>query len=241
MLLRNGTLRRRKNNATLANRPLSVVWSNRPFVHMRETTTPPALSGMIELLRRPLVKSSLIAALLCCCAAIAFAQAPTANSVAKAAQAPTKDPVATSLRMLLQRSQNNITGAVEAMPADKFSYKPTADQMTFAHLVLHIVGSNNLLCSKAADVPAPKTEEVKETDSKEQLLAAVKASFAFCGEALGKMDDSKLGDSVELFGGRQFPRAMAALGLASGWADHYGAAAMYLRLNGILPPSAQKK
>jgi hypothetical protein len=55
------------------------------------------------------------------------------------------------------------------------------------------------------------------------------------------MDDSKLGDTVTLFGGRQFPRAMAALGLASGWADHYGAAAMYLRLNNILPPSAQPK
>jgi hypothetical protein len=55
------------------------------------------------------------------------------------------------------------------------------------------------------------------------------------------MDDSKLGDSVELFGGRQFPRAMGALGLASGWADHYAAAAMYLRMNGILPPSAQPK
>jgi len=47
--------------------------------------------------------------------------------------------------------------------------------------------------------------------------------------------------SVELFGGHQFPRAMGALGLASTWADHYAAAAMYLRLNGILPPSAQPK
>jgi hypothetical protein len=92
-----------------------------------------------------------------------------------------------------------------------------------------------------ADVPAPKVEEAKETDSKDQLVAAVKASFAFCTEALGKMDDSKLGDDVELFGGRHFPRAMGALGLAGGWADHYGAAAMYLRLNGILPPTAQQK
>jgi hypothetical protein len=90
-------------------------------------------------------------------------------------------------------------------------------------------------------VTAPKVEELKETDAKDKLLAAVKASYAFCSDALGKMDDSKLGDTVELFGGRQFPRAMAALGLASGWADHYGAAAMYLRMNGILPPSAQPK
>jgi len=90
-------------------------------------------------------------------------------------------------------------------------------------------------------VPAPKVDELKETDSKDKLLAAAKASFDFCTDALSKMDDSKLGDSVELFGGHQFPRAMGALGLASTWADHYAAAAMYLRLNGILPPSAQPK
>jgi hypothetical protein len=178
-------------------------------------------------------------------AALAVAQSttPAAKTPAMAApmQGPTKDPVATSLRLLLPRSQNNTVGAIEAMPADKFSYKPTPEQITFVHLIVHIIGSNNFLCAKVADVPAPKIDEPKETDSKEQLVAAVKASFAFCTDALSKMDDSKLGDSVELFGGRQFPRAMGALGLASGWADHYAAAAMYLRLNGILPPSAQPK
>jgi hypothetical protein len=172
------------------------------------------------------------------CSVFGFAQAPATPA---ASAAPVKDPVTTSLRMLLPRSRNNILGAITAMPADKFTYKPTPDQMTFAHLVVHIIGSNNNGCAKAADVPAPKVEEVKETDTKDKLLAAATASFDFCGEALGKMDDSKLGDSVELFGGKQFPRAMAALGLASGWADHYAAAAQYLRLNGILPPSAQPK
>ena len=155
--------------------------------------------------------------------------------------APVKNPVTTALGMLLPRSRNNTLGAITAMPADKFNYKPTPDQMTFAHLVVHIIGSNNMLCSKVADIAAPKVEEPKETDAKDKLLAAATASFDFCGEALGKMDDAKLGDSVELFGGKQFPRAMAALGLASGWADHYAAAAMYLRLNNILPPSAQPK
>ena len=184
------------------------------------------------------MKQVLIVGFLIVCGTIALAQSTA--PAAKAPATPTKDPVANSLRMLLQRYQTNIVGAVEAMPADKFSYKPTADQITFSHLAAHIASSNNGLCSKVADVPAPKVDEPKETDSKDQLVAAVKASFSFCSDALGKMDDSKLGDDVELFGGRHFPRAMGALGLASGWADHYGAAAMYLRLNGILPPSAQK-
>jgi hypothetical protein len=167
--------------------------------------------------------------------------APAAAPAAPQASAPVKDPVATSLRMLLPRSRNNILGAISAMPADKFSYKPTPEQMSFSHLVVHIIGSNNSGCAKAADIAEPKVEEVKETDAKDKLLAAATASFDFCDDALGKMDDSKLADSVVLFGGRQFPRAMVALGLASGWADHYAAAAMYLRLNGILPPSAQPK
>ena len=154
---------------------------------------------------------------------------------------PVKNPVTTALGMQLPRARNNILGAITAMPVDKFNYKPTPDQMTFAHLVVHIIGSNNALCAKVADVAVPKVEEVKETDAKEKLLAAATASFDFCGDALGKMDDSKLGDTVELFGGHKGPRASVALALASGWADHYSGAAMYLRLNGILPPSAQPK
>jgi DinB superfamily len=188
------------------------------------------------------VKQFLVVIVLSLCATLALTQnsAPAAKASAPAA-APVKDPVATSARVLLQRSEGNTVGAVEAMPADKFSYKPTPDQMTFAHLVVHIVGFNNSFCAKAADVPAPKAEEPKETDSKDKLVAAVKASYAFCDEAVGKMDDSKLADSIEIFGGRQGPRAMASLILASGWADHYAAAAMYLRMNGITPPSAQPK
>jgi hypothetical protein len=176
-------------------------------------------------------------------AVIVFSMCAMAQAPAPAASAPatTKDPVSTVLRILLPRSQNNIVGAVQAMPADKFSYKPTPGQITFGHLVVHIIESNYLLCSKTSDTPAPKVDEFKDTDSKDKLLAGTKASFDFCTDALSKMDDSKLGDSVELFGGRKFPRAMGAMGLASSWADHYGMAAMYLRMNGITPPSAEAK
>src|SRR5258708_14383824 len=146
------------------------------------------------------------------------------SSAAQAAAGPEtariQDPVTAALRMFLTRFRANTLAAITAMPADKFSYKPSPDQMTFAHLVVHIIGSNNSACAKVADVPAPKVEEVKETDSKDKLLAAATASFDFCGEALGKMDDSKLGDTVELFGGRQGPRAAMALGLAAGGAGH---------------------
>ena len=189
-------------------------------------------------MKQVLAVFALVASMLLCSSLLAAAQPAPSPSPAPAV---TKDPVTAAVRMLLPRSQKNILAAIEAMPADKFSFKPSADQMSFGHLVVHIIESNNSICAKAAAIAEPKVDEVKDSDPKDKLAAAARASFDFCGEAVAKMDDSKLGDSVELFGGHSFPRAMAVLAMASGWADHYGAAAFYLRLNGILPPTAQKK
>jgi uncharacterized damage-inducible protein DinB len=166
--------------------------------------------------------------------------AASASAQTAPASGPTKDPVSSALRDILPGRQKNTVAAVEAMPADKFDYKPSADQMTFGHLVVHMVQANNLLCSKAAGVPAPKVDELKDTDSKDKLVAALKASFDFCSEELAKMDDSKLGEMTEGFGGKQVTHAWFSLVLASNWADHYAEAAMYLRQNGVLPPTAKK-
>jgi uncharacterized damage-inducible protein DinB len=161
---------------------------------------------------------------------------------AAAAFAQDKNPVTSVVKEILPRQQKNLVAAVEEMPADKFSYKPTEQQMTFGHLVLHIIGSNNHLCSTIGDLPEVKAPvPLKETDGKDKLIEALKASFDFCATALNKVDDSKLSDEVELFGGRKGPRAFALIALTNDWADHYSSAAMYLRLNGLLPPTAQPK
>jgi uncharacterized damage-inducible protein DinB len=152
-----------------------------------------------------------------------------------------KNPVTTVVKEILARQSKNITAAVEAMPPDKFSYKPTPEQMSFGHLVTHIVESNNMFCSLAANEAPPPIKAPEETASKDILLGAVRRSFDYCTAALDRADDSRLGDTIEVFGGRKEPRAFAFIAIASSMADHYGAAAMYLRLNGILPPTAQKK
>ena len=154
--------------------------------------------------------------------------------------AQTKNPVSSALRDILPGRQKNTVAAIEAMPADKFGFKPSEGQMTFGHLVTHMADANYTICSKATGVSAPKTEELKDTDSKDKLVAAVKASFDFCSGALANMDDSKLGETTEGFGGKQVTRAYMSLVLASSWGDHYAEASTYLRLNGVLPPTAKK-
>jgi len=153
---------------------------------------------------------------------------------------PSKNPVTDAVREILPRQEKNLLAAVEEMPADKFGYSPTPAQITFGHLVMHITMSNIELCSKAASMPPPPMKPMPETD-KERLQAGLTKSFLYCEAAMGKVDDSKLGNPVELFGGRQGTVASALISLTNDWADHYSAAAMYLRLNNLLPPSAQPK
>jgi hypothetical protein len=69
-------------------------------------------------------------------------------------------------------------------------------------------------------------------------VAEMKASFDYCTRALAKVDDSKLGEEIPSFGRT---RANLMMFLTAEFADHYSMAAMYLRLNRLLPPTAQPK
>jgi len=151
-----------------------------------------------------------------------------------------KSPVMDAVRHALARQQKNLVASPEEMPADKYSFHPTPPQMSFATLIGHIAESNNLLCSRIGNVEQPKDADAEENASKEKLTSALKKSFDFCSEALAKVDDSKLGDQVKIFGGREASKGAAAIALTNDWADHYAMAAMYLRLNGMLPPTAKK-
>jgi len=167
-----------------------------------------------------------------------FAQGGTPAPASQLTASPAANPVSDMLRTLVPRYTKNMVGAAEAMPADKYNYKPTPEQITFGHLVLHVAQSNNILCSKLTTTPPPQSD-AKDTDAKDKLVAAIKASFDYCSEVLAKADDSGLGVSVSLSATRTMTKAGVMITLAGDWYDHYSAQASYLRMNGIMPPSAQ--
>jgi uncharacterized damage-inducible protein DinB len=165
-----------------------------------------------------------------------FAQAPQVE-VSEAAKA---NPVVWSAKMLYMRESKNIVAAADAMPEDKYGYHPTDGQWTFGKIVSHIAQSNGGLCGALAGAPAPAALTVSPTASKADLVAGLKASFDFCGRALDGLTDAKLGETITLFH-RQMPRAAALLTLTADLPDHYSQLAAYMRLNGMLPPSAQPR
>lgn len=164
------------------------------------------------------------------------AQTPAAPLPAEA----TANPVVWSAKLLYDRDAKNMIAAAEEMPEDKYSYHPTADQWSFGKLVAHVAQSNGGLCGLLAGTEAPATLHVSETASKTDLVAALKASFDYCGPVLDGLTDAKLAGTITVFH-RPMPRAMALVLLPTDLADHYSQMAAYLRLNGMLPPSAQPK
>lgn len=170
----------------------------------------------------------------------AEAQQSAGGTAASPNLAPVANPVSAAVKAQLPRFSKNMVAAAEAMPAEKYNFKPNPEMNSFAHLVMHIAQSNNGLCSKISDTPAPDAK-LAETDPKDKLVAGLKASFEYCSTALEKVDDSKLGEQMTLFGNRPFSRAAVLIILSDDWYDHYGAQATYLRLNGILPPTAQPR
>jgi DinB superfamily len=151
-----------------------------------------------------------------------------------------QNPVSDGLRSRLTTVTKNTIAAAEEMPADKYGYKPTEAQVPFGHWVSHAAGANYFLCSKLTGATAPESG-VKETDAKDKLIDAMKKSFDYCAAQLPKLQDSQLGDEIEVFGGRKMTKGATTLELSADWADHYSQMASYLRLNGLLPPTAKKK
>jgi hypothetical protein len=172
---------------------------------------------------------------------IAFAALPQvlAAQTATSTTAPSANPVADALRGMEQRYARILVAAAEAMPAEKYNYRPTPAQMSFAQIQVHLANEgNDILCGKTAGVEVPQRAAVDTTATKEQLIARLKETFQFCEQAFARMDDSKLAEPVSMFG-MNLTRAAAVLITVGDWADHYSQEANYLRLNGVLPPTAR--
>jgi hypothetical protein len=175
--------------------------------------------------------------------AVALLPAALAAQVSAGATPPASSPspVADALRNMEQRYARILVAAAEAMPADKYNYRPTPAQMSFAQIQVHLANEgNDVLCGKTAGVEVPQRAAVDTLATKEQLIARLKETFVFCEQAFAKMDDAKLAEPVSMFG-MNLTRAAAVLITVGDWADHYSQEANYLRLNGVLPPTAQRR
>jgi hypothetical protein len=174
--------------------------------------------------------------LMCVAVALACSIPITAH-----AQEQRANPVTGVVKEILDRNTRWMVEAAQAMPAEKYGFRPTPGQWIFGEIVSHVVFANYLVCSIMTDIPAPADmPRVTETDPKDKLVPALQASFDFCARVFPNLNDAKMGDTVTFFDRNRVARARAAIEVVIDLTDHYAQMAMYLRLNGILPPSANQ-
>jgi hypothetical protein len=160
------------------------------------------------------------------------------GSVASAPALAQHGPMSTALRANAIESARNLVAAAELMPADKYAFKPSPTQHSFGELIAHAGQANDYLCGLLGGVAPPKRAKGEATAAKTALIARLRESNAFCADALTHLDDATLGDELT-FLGKKTTRAAVMLEAVADWESHYSQAAAYLRLNGMLPPTAK--
>ena len=148
------------------------------------------------------------------------------------------NPISDALRKVAAGHGDGIVAAAKLMPASKYDYRPTPAQRSFGELVVHIVTDARITCSAIAGTKVDAKEKLDATDPKEKLVAALQTAIERCDSAMAHVTDGALDDTVVYYDETAL-RVQALVGIADDWADHYAQQAIYLRLNGILPPTAK--
>jgi len=126
----------------------------------------------------------------------------------------------------------------EAIPADKYTWRPAPDVRSFAEVFMHVAAANYSLYKLVGTPPPqgfdPKNFEKSATD-KAKVIATLKDSFAHARQAITAMPDANLEKSLDWFGGKNTQRGIL-LFITRHAAEHLGQAIAYARFIGVTPP-----
>ena len=126
----------------------------------------------------------------------------------------------------------------EAIPAEKYTWRPAPDVRSFAEVFLH-VSAANFNVYKLVGTPPPTGVDVKglekSTTDKAKVMATLKDSFAHARKAITAMPDADLDKSLDWFGGKNTERGVL-LFITRHAAEHLGQSIAYARFVGVVPP-----
>ena len=139
-----------------------------------------------------------------------------------------------------QRASTEILDVAEAMPADKYGYKPTPEISSFGEQLVHVAGITQRFIDTAKGV---KTEAPHHTaTAKPEIIDLLKKTFHSAQEMINPLTDAQLIEPVKFpFGDRTVTRATFWQGPLYQIRNHHGQLVVYLRMNGIVPPTTARR
>jgi uncharacterized damage-inducible protein DinB len=160
---------------------------------------------------------------------------------------PAVKPAASPSQAVLEQWNDigrKLIAMAEDFPEDKYDFKPTPAQRTFAEQLLHAAGVNYFFTNVVLGEKPPATENPPRSQykSKADVAAYVKKSFADGAAAIKKRGDKGMSELVVDPYAKQYTRISDfAYGFVEHSAEHYGQLVVYYRLSGLVPPESRPK
>lgn len=161
-------------------------------------------------------------------------------------QQPRLETIPDSLGFIWKEVESEFVSLAEAMPEDKWSFKPSGgafqDVRSFGEQVKHVACANEAWAKQMEDQEPPGRCDLggpSPAKTKAEVLEYLRGSFAALDRAIGRATAKNL---LERNRGKYWgPNRLSAL-TAALWhvSDHYGQLVVYLRLNGIVPPASRR-
>src|SRR6185369_4279 len=132
----------------------------------------------------------------------------------------------------------------EDFPEDKYDYKPTPAQRSFAEQLLHAAWANYLFINPVMGQKPPAADDPKrdQYNTKADIVAFVKKSFADGAAAIQSKGEKGLAVEIENYFPNQKVRVLdIANGIIEHSGEHYGQLVVYYRLAGLVPPESRPK
>ncbi len=131
----------------------------------------------------------------------------------------------------------------EDFPEDKYDFKPTPAQRSFAEQLLHAAGANYFFTNPVLGQKPPEGDPKRDQyKTKADIVAFVKKSFADGAAAIKAKGDKGMSDQVVDPFAHQYDRVSdLAYGFVEHDGEHYGQLVGYYRLAGLVPPESRPK
>lgn len=165
--------------------------------------------------------------------ALAFVALPTALAAQAPAPADSTLGVMLAFETFADIFGGRLVAAFDSIPAARYDYRPTPAQQAIGFIAQHLENANYELCARLSDLKRPRTakdalpDTVKARWPKDTLVARLTASLRFCDSALERLPRLQ---SPALTG--------TLLAFETDLAEHYSQLSVYMRLLGMVPPSA---
>ncbi|MEO6130840.1 MAG: DinB family protein [Saprospiraceae bacterium] len=124
----------------------------------------------------------------------------------------------------------------QAMPEDQYGYKPVPEEMSYREQLRHIAANMVWLSSSYLKGKPTTIDPMKAGDSKKEILDILNKSFTYAKETVELLQEKDLNEMVDFFAGMMTRRRILLL-MTDHVTHHRGQLVVYLRMNGVVPPS----